>query len=414
MSLLKLFKKRDVFAWSLYDFANQPFTTIIVTFIYSAFFVKVIAVNEQEGTFLWSIAIALTAIIVSFLSPILGALADIGGYRKLFLIISTWVCAIFSVLLYFPTTGDIYYALLFFLIANISFEIGGVFCNSYLTDLSESHNIGRISGFAWGLGFVGGLLAFFLSLLLFNIDNPDEIRRINILVGVWFFLFSIPTLVFVKDRKREKLNKEHLLSSFQSIFNTFRSISQYREIYQFLIARLFYNDGLITIFALGGVYAVGTLNFSFKEVMILGIILNVCAAFGSFLFGYIEDKIGVRKVINFSLIILMIATLIAYCAPETNYPKELFWVAGVLLGFMVGPNQSSSRSLMSKLTPKEKQNEFFGFFALTGKATSFLGPLLFGLITKFYNQQLGLWVVVVLLLLGFILFNRVDVRHTKD
>ena len=217
MSLLKLLKKRDVFAWSLYDFANQPFTTIIVTFIYSAFFVKVIAVNEQEGTFLWSIAIAMTAIIVSFLSPILGALADIGGYRKLFLMISTWVCAIFSVLLYFPTTGDIYYALLFFLLANISFEIGGVFCNSYLTDLSESHNIGRISGFAWGLGFVGGLLALFLSFFLFNINNPDEIRRINILVGVWFFLFSIPTLVFVKDRKREKLNKGHVLSSFQSI-----------------------------------------------------------------------------------------------------------------------------------------------------------------------------------------------------
>ena len=410
MSIFKIRNRKEVFAWSIYDFANQPFTTIIVTFIYSAFFVKVIAPNEQEGTFLWSNAIAITAIVVSLLSPILGALADKGGYRKFFLITSTWICAIFSILLYFPNVGDIYFALSCFVIANIAFEMGSVFCNSYLPDLSSTDNIGRISGYAWGLGFVGGLLALFLSLFLFDINNPDEIRKINILVGIWFLLFSIPTFLFVKDRKKEKLNKEHIHSSFQSVKETFRSIANYREIYRFLIARLFFNDGLITIFALGGVYAVGTLNFTFEEVMMLGIVLNLCAGGGSFLFGYIEDKIGANKVINISLIVLIIATFIAYYAPETTHPKEWFWVAGVLLGLMVGPNQSCSRSLMARLTPKEKQNEFFGFFALTGKATSFLGPLLFGLVTKFHSQQMALWVVVVLLLIGFILFNRPDIK----
>ena len=408
MSVFKLRNKKEVFAWSLYDFANQPFTTIIITFIYSAFFVKVIAENEQEGTFLWSIAISITAILVSLLSPILGALADKGGYRKFFLITSTWVCAIFSALLYLPDTGDVYCALLFFIIANIAFEMGSVFCNSYLPDLSSDDNIGRISGYAWGLGFIGGLLALFISFLLFDIDNPHEIRKINILVGVWFLLFSIPTFLFVRDRKREKFNREHVSTSFRSIVETFRSIANYRKISRFLIARLFFNDGLITIFALGGVYAVGTLGFTFKEVMILGIVLNICAASGSFLFGYIEDKIGVKKVINISLFVLIIATFIAYYSPETEHPKEIFWIAGVLLGLMIGPNQSCSRSLMSRLTPKEKQNEFFGFFALTGKATSFLGPLLFGLVTKFYSQQMALWVVIVLLVIGFMLFNRPD------
>jgi len=414
MSLFKLRNRKEVFAWSLYDFANQPFSTIIVTFIYSAFFVKEIAENEQEGTFLWSMAIAITAILASLLSPIIGALADRGGYRKFFLITSTWICAIFSILLYFPNVGDVYYALSFFIIANIAFEIGSVFCNSYLPDLSSTDNIGRISGYAWGLGFVGGLLALFISFFLFDINNPDEIRKINILVGVWFLLFSIPTFLFVKDRKKEKLNKQHISSSFQSIVETFRSIANYRKIYRFLIARLFFNDGLITIFALGGVYAVGTLDFSFEEVMMLGIVLNICAAVGSFLFGYIEDKIGVKKVINISLIVLIIATFMAYYAPETNHSKELFWAAGVLLGLMVGPNQSCSRSLMSRLTPKEKQNEFFGFFAFTGKATSFLGPLLFGIITKFYSQQLALWVVIALLLIGFVLFNRPDGKVIND
>ena len=201
------------------------------------------------------------------------------------------------------------------------------------------------------------------------------------------------------------------MSSFLSLKDTFKSISSYSKIYRFLIARLFFNDGLITIFALGGVYAVGTLYFSFEEVMLLGIVLNICAGAGSFLFGYIEDKIGASKVINISLFVLIIATLLAYHSPDTTHPKEWFWVAGVLLGFMVGPNQSCSRSLMARLTPKEKQNEFFGFFALTGKATSFLGPLLFGIITKFHSQQMALWVVVILLLIGLILFNRPDVKQ---
>jgi UMF1 family MFS transporter len=216
--------------------------------------------------------------------------------------------------------------------------------------------------------------------------------------------------MFVKDRKKEKFQKHHLLNSFSAIKKTFKTVANYKETTQFLIARLFYNDGLVTIFALGGIYAVGTLDFTFDEVMKLGIVLNIAAGIGAFVFGYIEDKVGVKKVINLTLGVLLFATLIAIYAPETNYPKELFWVAGVLIGLMVGPNQSCSRSLMAQLTPKDKQNEFFGFFALTGKATAFLGPLLFGIITSIYTQQIALWVVVILFFLGFLLFNRIKFK----
>mgnify|MGYP001213588119 CR=1 FL=1 len=181
MFLSKLRNKKEVISWSLYDFANQPFTTIIVTFVYGAFFTSVIASDENTGTLLWTWGIASTAIIVSILSPILGALADKGGFRKFFLILFTWICAIFSILLYFPQSGDVFFALSLFVIANISFELGSVFCNSYLQDLSEDSNIGKISGFAWGLGFVGGLLALFISLSLFEL-NSVGIRGINILV----------------------------------------------------------------------------------------------------------------------------------------------------------------------------------------------------------------------------------------
>ena len=217
MNLLKLKNRREVLAWSFYDFANQPFTTIIVTFVYSAFFVKVIAENEQVGTTLWANGIAVSSIIVAVLSPILGAIADSGGYRKFFLIFFTWVTAIFSILLYFPESGDVFFALSLFVVANVAFEIGTVFCNSYLPDLSTKENSGSISGFAWGLGFVGGLIALFLSLVLFPELDASGIRKINILVGIWFLIFSIPTIMFVKDRKKEKFQNHHLLNSFSAI-----------------------------------------------------------------------------------------------------------------------------------------------------------------------------------------------------
>ena len=216
--------KKEIIAWSLYDFANQPFTTLIVTFIFGKFFVEVLAENVITGTSLWSIGIAVTAVFVSLLSPLLGALADSGGYRKLFLIISTYICVIFTFLLYFfePgivfVIGDFYLdvsilALVVFIIANIGFEFGTVFCNSYLSDLSNNKNIGKISGYAWGLGFVGGLISLALFLGFFDVSSDvNQVRRVNLLVAVWFFIFSLPTFFFLKDTKSKKGFIQHFRS----------------------------------------------------------------------------------------------------------------------------------------------------------------------------------------------------------
>ena len=409
MFLSKKKKSTQIISWSLYDFANQPYTTLIITFIYSAFFLSYIAPNVDDGTFLWTNAIAISAIFVALISPILGAFADNSGYRKFFLIFFTIVCSIFTALLYFPEKGQVYFALILVVISNIAFEMGTVFCNSYLKDLSTNKNVGKVSGFAWGLGFVGGLLALllvFIFLAEYPDDKPEVIKLMNIFVGLWFLIFSIPAFFFLKDKKRKKITKSNMLLSFQSLSHTFKEISQYKNILNFLVARLFYNDGLVTIFVVGGIYAKGTLGFSIDEVVILGVVLNVFAAIGSFLFGFLEDSIGVKKVINISIIFLIIATLLAFVAPMTNFPKAIFWIAGILIGTMVGPTQSCSRSYMSQLIPDDKKNEFFGFFAFTGKATSFLGPLLFGLITKFHSQQYGLLSVIVFFIIGLILFNR--------
>ncbi len=425
-------KNKEIIAWSLYDFANQPFTTLIVTFIFSKFFVEVLAKNEIVGTSLWSLGIAITAIFVSFLSPILGALADAGGYRKLFLIISTYVCVVATIILFFFEPDQIYLiggyqlhvsiiALCLFIIANIGFEFGTVFCNSYLTDLSNSQNIGKISGYAWGLGFVGGLLSLAMSLVLFDVsDNTNNVKYINLLVAIWLIVFSLPTFFYLKDQKPRKGFKRHVKSSIYSLITTFKNVSQHQSIIKFLIARLFYNDALVTIFAFGGVYA-GHIGFSFLEVLILGVVLNIAACIGSFLFGYLEDKIGVFRMLNITLWVLLASVLLAFFAPffdcskliclpqslqNVINPKVLFWIAGFFIGLMQGPNQSGSRSLMARLTPDDKKNEFFGFYAFSGKATSFIGPLLFGILTAaFGTQQAGLLIVVVFFILGIFFFR---------
>ena len=418
----------------MYDFANQPFTTLIVTFIYGTFFTSVIAENEIVGTVLWSRGIAITALFVAFLSPIMGAIADKGGYRKLYLIFWTWVSIAGSLLLWFPGNGQVIFAMTAFIIGNVGFEMGGVFCNAFLPDIAPKEKIGRVSGYGWSFGYVGGLIALALGLLLFinpeipifNLDKStfEHIRATNIMVAIWFAVFSIPTFLFVnEDHRIGKKKKDLIADSIKQIREIFRNIRQYREMTRFLIARLIYNDGLITIFAFGGIYAAGTFDFSFQEIMIFAIVLNVAAGLGAFLMGFLDDLIGGKQTIQISNYGLILACIISVVVPNRDlfsigFPflgdtmisgKTMFWVSGVLIGIFSGPNQASSRSLMARFVPRGKENEFFGFFAFSGKATAFLGPFFLGYFTQLFNsQRYGIAVVLFLLVIGTILLQSVD------
>ena len=435
----KINNSGQVLAWSMYDFANQPFTNLVLTFIYGTFFTTVIASNEIVGTQQWSHAISITAIVVALLSPFMGALADKGGYRKMFMFFFTWLTIIATTLLYFVLPGQVINALFWFVIANIGFEMGSVFCNAYLPDISHSKNIGRISGYGWSLGYVGGLLSLALAMFfLVQTDTPifgflkgeagayQNIRATNLLVAVWFAVFSIPTFLFVKDKKPDTKaflkNAKHTLKGFRSTANELRN---YPQIIRFLLARLVYNDGLVTVFAFGGIYAAGSLDFTFDEIMVLGIVLNITAGLGAFLMGYLDDKVGGKKTLKVTLLGLMLAIALAVFAPEirpflqyvfggSSVPdwvnaKNIFWIAAVLIGAFSGPNQASSRSLMGRFTPEEKKNEFFGFFAFSGKATAFVGPFLLGSLTvAFESQRAGISIVFFFFLFGYFLLGRVD------
>jgi UMF1 family MFS transporter len=283
--------KRAIAAWCLYDWGNSAFTTLVVTFVYATYFTRAFAPNELIGTTYWSYGIGVSAIIVALLSPVLGAIADRGGRRRRYLMISTVACVLATAALTFVKPGGeraILLALTIFVIANVAFEVGMVFYNAFLPSLVPQAKIGRVSGYGWGLGYVGGLVSMFLGLFAFVGFDPNpgwlgissaeglHARSTNLLVAGWFLVFSLPLFAFVREDRKpsERIEVRKALSDLKW---TFHEIRRYREIAKFLLARLVYNDGLVTIFALGGVYAIGTFGFTLAEVMVFGIVINITA-----------------------------------------------------------------------------------------------------------------------------------------
>ena len=408
---------KTILAWCLYDWANSAFTTLVVTFIYSTYFTKAIAPNEVLGTAWWSRAVSLTAVCVVLLSPILGALADQGGLRRRMLFLTTALCIVPTAALTFvaPSQANApLIALALFVVANVGFELCNVFYNAYLPDIVSPERIGRVSGYGWGLGYVGGLAALIIALLVFvRPETPlfglstvagFNIRATNLLVAGWFAVFSVP-LFLVAGGERSGPVKLDIRGTFQELWRTFHAVRRFTDAVRLLLARLFFNDGLSTVFAFGGIYAAGTFGMSFADILVFGIVLNTTAGLGAFLFGFVDDKIGGKKTILISLVALVVATSIAVVAPNRTW----LWVAGITIGIFAGPNQAASRSLMGRFTPDKREAEFFGFFAFSGKLASFFGPLLLGAATQaFGSQRYGVATVIGFLVLGALILLSVN------
>ncbi len=421
MSKFAQTRRRAIVSWALYDFANSPFTTLVVTFVYATYFTQAIAPDPILGTALWSRAVTTTAVIVALGSPVFGALADRGGYRKLFVVLATFVCSVATAMLYFVLPGQVFKALALLVVANIAFEFAEVFYNAFLPDIAPHERIGSVSGLGWGLGYFGGLAALVLALVgLVQPDTPwlgftkaagENIRATNLLVAVWFVVFSLPLFFWVhEDRSRVSPAGTVVREAVAQIKQTFSHIRRYKQIVRFLVARLIYNDALVTVFAFGGIYAADTFGFSLQQVLVFGIVLNIAAGGGAILLGFVDDRIGGKRTIVVSLIGLILATTLAVLATT----KFWFWVAGILIGIFVGPNQAASRSLMGRFVPAEAENEFFGFFAFSGKLTAFIGPFFLGLVTQITgSQRMGVSVVLILFAIGFALLLAVDEREGR-
>ena len=410
---------RATWSWAFYDFANSSFTTLVITFVYATYFTQAIAPDPITGTALWSRAIAITALVTAICSPLLGALADRGGYRKAFVLLFSLVCVLATAALYQVLPGQIVAALAIVIVANLGYEFATVFYNAFLPDISPPGRIGRVSGYGWALGYVGGLLALLLALVAlvqpetpwfgFSTEAGENIRATNLLTALWFALFTLPFLFWVPEDRSGTSDRGHVIGdAMRQLRDTFAEIRRYGQIVRLLVARFFYNNGLVTVIAFGGIYAAETFGFTLQEVLIFGIVLNVAAGAGALLMGHLDDRIGGKRTIIISLIGLGLATVLAIAATD----KLWLWVAGVITGIFLGPNQAASRSLMGRFVPREKENEFYGFFAFSGKLTAFLGPFLLGVLTQWTgSQRWGVSVVLVMFAVGLVLLIPLNERE---
>lgn len=385
---------KAIIAWCLYDWANAAYFTVILTFVFAAYFTQKIAINPVIGTAQWGYTIALSGIIIAVLSPILGAIADANNRRKPWIFSFTLLAVIASALLWFvtPQINTTYFALTCVALGLIGVEIAIVFYNAMLKDLVPESHTGRLSGWAWGVGYAGGLLCLVISLGI-------DIRLCGPLVAIWLAVFSLPLLFFTSE-SAIPTDKSAIKQGLSTLWQTLCHLPRHKNIFIFLLARMLYINGVNTLFAFGGIYAAGTFGMSLTEIIKFGIAMNIAAGLGAASFAWLDDYIGSKSTIVIALIIMIAMGTGVLLVKSTS----LFWLFGMGVSLCVGPVQAASRSLMTHLAPRECVAEMFGLYAFAGKATAFLGPWLLGLLTLHFNsQRIGMSVVVYFLVFGLIL-----------
>ena len=411
---------RKAWAWAFYDWANSAFPTVVSTFVIAAYFAQGVAASPAEGQAQWGWMQSLAGLAIALLSPVLGAVADAGGRRRAMLLLCTLVTAGATALVWFaaPDPAHALWALTCVGIATVGFELGTVFYNSMLPQVAPPERLGRISGLAWGLGYAGGLACLLLCLVLlvqpdpalFGLDRgaAEHVRATALLVAVWMLAFGWPVLLALPDPPPPRPGwGAAARRGLAEIGALLRGLPRNPGLARFLLARLFYTDGLNTLFAFGAIYAAGTFGMPFSEILVFGIALNVTAGLGAAGFGLIEDRIGARTTILVALAALIgLGTAVVLATDKT-----LFWGLAVALGLFMGPAQSASRSFMAALAPPEEMAAHFGLFALSGRITGFLGPAVLAAVTTISgSQRLGMATVLVFLGIGAAILLAVPVK----
>lgn len=407
----------SLLSWAFYDWANSAFFTVIQTFVFATYFLQSVAQDETYGSTLWGNTIGAAGFLIAICAPFIGAVADQLGRRKPWIGSFTVLSVLAVAGLWFvePAQQFVVLAMVLVFLSTVGSEFAIIFYNAMLPDLASKERIGRWSGWSWGLGYAGGLACLVVALYVFvDVADPpfgldkaeaEHVRATFLLVAVWYALFSLPLFLFSSDRARTNINlKKAVRSGWQQLKTSIRNVRQYRNIVRFLIARMIFIDALATVFAFGGIYAAGTFDMGAREVLIFGIGLNITAGTGAAIFAWLDDRLGSRVTMLLSLGGLIITTSSILLVTSLTW----FWIFGLILGLFVGPVQAASRTYMARVSPPDLQNQMFGLMALSGKVTAFLGPLLVGWLTFFADsQRIGMSVIVVLFVLGFILLYRV-------
>jgi MFS transporter, UMF1 family len=422
-------KPRGTFAWALWDWAEQPFPTIFSTFIFPIYITSAAFGPEQDTSRALGLAATIAGIAVALVSPVFGRRSDEMGRRKFWLFINTMVLAAVMASLFFiaPTPELLWLGLIIFSFGGFVQEIAFINYYAMLKQVSKPSNIGKISGFAWGLGYIGGIVLLLISLVgfvqaevpWFGVPTEDalNVRAVFLFSAVWLIVFSIPLFLTVPEVKaKEGATKESIIESYFKLWAQLKSLrKQAPETFKFLISSAIYRDGLSGVFAFGG--ALGSLAFGFElaQVIVFGIAANVMAGIGAIVGGFLDDKIGPKTTIMISLVGLTIAGFSVFLF--AGYGPITYWIGGLALTLFVGPAQAASRSFVARFTPDGREGEVFGLYMTTGRAVSFLSPMLwtgaisialaFG-ISGPQSTVFGILGLMLVLVVGTLLLTRVS------
>jgi UMF1 family MFS transporter len=405
----------QIFSWALFDFANTAFYVLILTVGYPLYFKEVVASGSTQGDLLWGSAFSISMAMVALFSPILGAVADHGAGKKRFLAIFTFLCILATACLFFVQNGMIILGMMLLILANIGFEAGLVFYDAFLPEITTERSYGRVSGYGFALGYAGSLatlaVAYPLYVNGFGEGNLFNVRFSFLLAASFFLLFSLPLFFFLPDKQRTaSLKFDFIKIGFTRLKTTYRQFPRYRNIARFLLAYFIYIDGVNTIIVFSSIFARETLKMSIGEIVLFFTAVQTSAIIGSLIFGVMADHVGHKRTLSLSLLLWLCIVVLAYFVQD----KWMFYVVGMLAGLALGSSQSTSRSLMSDITPQEKKTEFFGFYSFFGKASAILGPFVFGLVSVYVNQRFAILSVGFFLLTGLVLLQRVKERTPES
>lgn len=374
-------KKREVWAWAMYDFANSGYTTVIITAVYNAFFVAVIAGNAPWASFAWSAALAMSYAAIMLTGPLLGAYADQHGAKKKLLLLSTIGCIAGTVLLAWAAPGQVALAMALVALSNFFFGTGENLIAAFLPELARGRALGKVSGWGWGLGYVGGLLV--LAVALGYVDHVqagggsavDFVPGVLFITAALFALSALPTFLFLKERAQPgPLAAGFAREAFRQVGDSLRHARRYNDLFRFLVCIVFYQAGIQAVIALAAIYAQQAMGFDTRQTIQLILLVNVTAAIGALVFGYVQDRIGHKRAVGITLLGWLAMVALAYTAVEPSR----FWLAANLAGLCLGASQSAGRAFIGYLSPAARRAEFFGLWGLAVKLSSILGPMTYG------------------------------------
>ncbi|MCC6949390.1 MAG: MFS transporter [Bradyrhizobiaceae bacterium] len=448
--------KLGIWGWVMFDWACQPFFTLVTTFVYAPYFASVVVGDPARGQALWGFAAGFAGLLIALFSPVLGAVADATGRRKpwiasfgILLIVGSWA-------LWYGRPGDaetVSIVLVAFVVASVGVEFATVFNNSMMPTLVPPERLGRLSGLGWGMGYVGGLVSLVLTLgflaaspetgrtllgfePLFGLDpaQHEGDRASGPLSTLWFVVFVLPLLLFTPDGRKAMNLGSAARVGLQTFVETVRGIRGHANSLIFLLANMIYANGLGALFAFGGIYAAGMLGWGTIEIGVFGILITIAASIGALLGGRADDALGSKTVILGSLILLIVMSVsilsvdrstVFFVVPVqpaepgaglfTTLPEQLYVAFGAVIGIAAGPLQASSRTLLARLAPRDQLGQFYGLFALSGKLTSFAGPFAVATVTAMAaSQRAGISVLVAFFATGALLLLFVRVSAGSD